>query len=650
MIPVKPGFTESDNATVYALYQALIHNGVRPEDLDKGYAKANYLGRVCPSTYARSCQLGANDGVLAPQEIMDYALEAAESSETMRRLVEGTLHRPIPWALDDLDPKTVEDAALREQLHRAVHILRDILARQGLQKGTPEYQERLAVGLYYFALVPDRAEIEKLGSEYFILTFELEGIGLFEWTQYLHDNGGWGWLDDKGVALDDIPELDALEAIKKRQGKCTERAKILYAILQHAEIPASFAYVNPVGSKNNTLRKLWDSDPTKHHVCVAIPTSAGTRFLDPSNFSSNPIHREYYPSSPREFWANELNNRGGKLMNAGFFAPALDIYNIANAMDPVSPVVLYNRANLFASTGKLKEAMADFTTAFDSYPVIEFSCNYALMLANAGDTEGAYTLLDKIGRRFPNWGVPFQHKANMLFAKGDYAAAEDEYTKLIQRMPKNTEAYVGRANTYIKMNKGSQARADLDVLIERGYSVAEVYGERAATWLMEQQWQNAIADCNKGVALQGDFSNSYRVRALAHAGLQSIPAALQDMLRYYKLTPRDHVQDVDTTANQVETIFYHVWNEPGRKTQKETFERSTGISVAKFQTLLFMVGLIWEMGRQADAVQILVNATQVPDPTNCQSDTMRSITQQLFADLPATMRQDKQVADILSKF
>lgn len=678
MSPIKLGFTEADNSIVYSIYQALIQHGVSPESMDRGYAKANYLGRICPNTAKRSCQLGSHDGILAPQEVMDYALDAAESNEAIRRLVEGTLHHSTPWALDDLDPKTSEDATLRERLARTTQTLRDILERQGIQKGTPDYQERMAIGLYFLALVPSKTEVDTAGkTTFFLLHHELEEFGLFEWAQYLYQNGGWGVTYEKG------PEYTALESLNHHKGKCTELSKILYAILRSAGIPAQFVYVNPSGTRHAAARKDWGKSPLEHHVCVGVPTATGLRLLDTTmtSLATSSLPREYYPFSNREFWSMDLSNRANKLKNQGTISAALDVFNTANALDPESPLILYNRSLLFTMTDKFSEAKADFSAAYTIYPLIEFGIVHAMWFTKTRDTEGALKLLDKIVSRFPEWSMPYQLKAQIYTVQENYDDAENEYTHLIglggdnamyyyargsirfrngnykdatadftavlKAKPDFIDALVNRANTYIKTRQGALARADIDALIARGRTSAVMFSERAATWLEEGNWQQAINDCAKGIKAQNDFPDTYRVRALAQIGLRSFSAARQDYLKFVTLSPNDANATDSSIRHYVGTILEKTWSDPQHLSQAELFNETTGIEIAKFQRVIFMAGLAWERGEREKAVTFIKDFINSLVLENFISNDVKSLVRQVLGDLPSPMLQNSQVAELL---
>lgn len=682
MSPVKLGFVEPDNAIAYALFQALIKQGVSPDSMDMGYTKANYLGRICPNTSERSCRIGANDGVLAPQEIMDYALEAAESSESMRKLVEGVLHRPIPWALDDLDPKTPEDAVLRAKLAEVTQALRDILARKGLQKDSPEYQERLALGLYYFALMPGKKEIDTMGKiNSFMLAQGLEDVGLFEWAQYLVQNGGWGILDENEK------EYTALESLKFRKGKCTERAKILYAVLRNAGIPAQFVYVNPARTKDAEFRKSWGEDPTQHHVCIAIPTSAGLRLLDTTKLQAASLYREYYPFSKREFWVFDLNNRAGRLMDKAV-ASALDVFNTANSMDPQSPLILYGRAWALANTGKIPEALASFSSAYKLYPLVEMDVIRAMIFARTGDFEKGLEILDRATARFPKWDGPYLIKASIYTAQEKLDESEKIYSKLIDRLPKNAmpgliaqyhfergkvrysngnyeEAakdmiitikkqpdFIGAsillADIYhLKTGETPKARAIYDDLIARGKQTWVVYIKLAQIWLSEQKWQKTIENCEKAMGFPEKGPAVYSIRGQARLGQMEIPAARQDMLRFISLSPNDGSATEDATKQRVEEILKHVWNEPQWQAQGNEFEFATGVKIYEFQKEFFMAGLFWEQGRREKAIDSLNSFISRHDSADFRLRDAQPLVRQVLSDLPKSMMQDPKVAELL---
>lgn len=153
MAPPVLHFTSTDNELAYKLYQGLLAQGASLADMDVGEGVINYTGSTCPDG-ASTCLLGAHDGKVTSSEIFEYALN---NYEKYQKLIEGTIGSPLPWVLDDLDPATTFDADVRAKVQATIDKLKFTLTTlQGLKEGSEEYEEKLALGIFYLAMVPDK--------------------------------------------------------------------------------------------------------------------------------------------------------------------------------------------------------------------------------------------------------------------------------------------------------------------------------------------------------------------------------------------------------------------------------------------------------------------------------------------------------------
>ncbi len=245
MTTCKQTFTEADNDKAYKLYQSLSKQGVICEDMDQGVSVNNLNGKECPKADAKSCIVGAHDGKVDATEVFEFAFDRYEKYQ---KIIEGTLEQKLPWVLDDLDPTTSFDAEVRAKVQGAIDKIKGILKSNGVKEGSEEFKEKLAVGLFYLAETPHQDSIRQ-NKELFAVRFEeeskeLDKIGLGEFRKYLMEHGGFR-VDGNNTA-----ELTALEALKYKQGECTENSKILFSIYKIAGFIPVFIHVKTESTKN----------------------------------------------------------------------------------------------------------------------------------------------------------------------------------------------------------------------------------------------------------------------------------------------------------------------------------------------------------------------------------------------------------------
>lgn len=139
------------NPLANGIYQDLNKLGVSCEIMDQGYNVTNYAGKYCADKTARNCILSKGDGVVGSDEVLEYALNHYDK---YRQVIEGRLGSPLPWVLDDLDPKSTFDADIRAKVNAAIGELKKIITSNGITEGSPEYKEKLAAGLTWFVAAP----------------------------------------------------------------------------------------------------------------------------------------------------------------------------------------------------------------------------------------------------------------------------------------------------------------------------------------------------------------------------------------------------------------------------------------------------------------------------------------------------------------
>lgn len=277
------------------------------------------------SPTARICRALQADGVpqaklQTRESIWDTALQRYERYQ---KTIEGITRQPLPWAIDDLNPLTHHDLYLRTSAQQAIRLLKKILRKQGFRPGTPEYEERLAVAIFYFGCAPSPLmmhAIKKDIAKIFPVLENLRGLGLNDFYQFILENGGWGlsWLDYPGGIKE---EVSGLEAFQKGIGACTEVSKLLFALFRMAGLKSQIVFM-PAQGAHDALHPLLTEQPKVEvwgHVAVGLNWNNRWRYFDAQNgaLSDAPFHAIAKPLSLREYYFADLGNQVGAQIEQG---------------------------------------------------------------------------------------------------------------------------------------------------------------------------------------------------------------------------------------------------------------------------------------------------------------------------------------------
>jgi tetratricopeptide (TPR) repeat protein len=202
-------------------------------------------------------------------------------------------------------------------------------------------------------------------------------------------------------------------------------------------------------------------------------------------------------------WAEAWNNRGAARQALGDLTRALADFDEALKVNPRSAEACNNRGLVHHLTGERAQAVADFDRALQIRP------RYAEALAN---------------------------RAAVRQAAGDLTGAVADYDRAIGIRPEWPEAYVGRAGVLHALGHLDEAVADygraLNLLPPQ--AAATVHHLRGGLHALRRQFADALADCNKAIALDGSFCMAYVSRGNVRYHLRDMGAPL-DYLTAFEL-------------------------------------------------------------------------------------------------------------------
>ncbi len=416
----------NSNPLAHGIYQDLSKLGVFCEEMDQGYNVTNYADKYCADKVARNCIQSKGDGVVGPEEVLEYALN---NHEKYRQVIEGRLGSPLPWALDDLDPKTPYDAEIRGKVNAAISELKKIITSRGIKEGSLEYNEKLAAGLTWFVAMPPVVQLTGNGFQILHGRMEKDSLGIF--LEYLKRNGGLR------VDGDYSEEYTALEAIRHQQGECTEKSKILFAALKMAGLAPVFVYedlVKEEGQDPNVQDTISKIPMGLFHMCIGLDMVGRWRFFDPTFITSDAIYHHYTPLSPRQYLSMDYSNRGVSWALKDEWDKAITEHTRAIEIDPQDATAYVNRAYAWEKKGALDKAIADCTRA------IEIDPNNLGAYINRGNTWEEKGLLDKSIADYthaieidPKDAKSYSHRGIRRVIVHDFTGATRDLAEYIQR-------------------------------------------------------------------------------------------------------------------------------------------------------------------------------------------------------------------------
>lgn len=575
-------FTAQDNTLAFQIYQALLAQGVSPQEMDQGWRETNYAGIHCPDTADTFCTQGT-PGVVEANDVLEYAFN---HDQKYQELLVRTLGEPLPWSLDDLDPTTAFDEQIRARVQEAIDVLRGILKEAGIEEGSEDYKERMAVGMYYLASLPSAQEI-RMARQSFLIPLpnrnlvgmqELTDLGLGKFKDYLSTCGGFRVFGHGGE------EFSALDAIKNKGGECTEQSKILFAILRMAGLDPVFVRVdqNNLSSNDPYTQKLITETPANmDHICIGVYIRNLFRLLDASLINSNPNYVKYAPEALRQYLSSDYSNRGLAWTEKNELDKAFSNYTRALETDPENAEAYYNRGNAWAQKGEWDKALVDYTRALEINPEMEHVyCNRGLALAKKGDLDEAIA----------------------------------DYTRAIEISPED----------------------------------AEVYNNRGAAYYAKSDWDNAIADYTRAIEINPRYAAAYLNRGVTLVFKDNLAVVIKDIANCLMISPNLSEQSLKMLANFMNKSWQQDSTKKEITDQFRT--DMNGYEIAEVQAFLIHSYALWEAGFQSKSKEEFTVFSTLIDNCQTKrklSPTTKAFFTDMFQLMPQTMQQDEQVQEMV---
>lgn len=224
-----------------------------------------------------------------------------------------------------------------------------------------------------------------------------------------------------------------------------------------------------------------------------------------------------------------LYNKAQVLVSLGRLEEALADYTAVIEADPNYAEYYLDRGNIYRKLGRDKEAMADYETAIRlSPPFPEVYYNRADMLLESGDLEAGLAGLDYVLRLDPGYVDAYVNRAGVRLASGDAAGARADVDAGLVLDPGNPHLTCVLGQLHADAGQTAQARAAYDQAIGRDPGLPAAWAGRAALSHASGDTAAAIADLSRALDLGDDPALRYN-RAVGYRTLGRTAEALADL-------------------------------------------------------------------------------------------------------------------------
>ncbi len=143
------------------------------------------------------------------------------------------------------------------------------------------------------------------------------------------------------------------------------------------------------------------------------------------------------------------------------------------------------------------------------------------------------------------------------FVNTHYDKSIELLTKALEHEPESKLALIGRGSAYLKTGRLNQARADFDRAVAVDGNYARAFHLRGLVLEKLGEDTAAIDDFNRAVALDPEYGTAYYSRSALHTKMSNEDEALEDMQMATHLG-RLNLEKYMRTANVWQTQHMHV--------------------------------------------------------------------------------------------
>jgi tetratricopeptide (TPR) repeat protein len=196
----------------------------------------------------------------------------------------------------------------------------------------------------------------------------------------------------------------------------------------------------------------------------------------------------------------------------GPYEEAISYFTSAMAMDPNYSEYYNERGNVYLEMGRLNEALSDYLKAIDlSPPYMEVWTNLGrcyLLMGRPSDAIRAYTRALDLE---PTHVLPYIGRAEAFEEIGEPELALNDYTAALSIRPDHVRSLANRAILHYQAGRLMESLADLDHAIVLASDIPELYQNRAVALSELRRFNEAASDLQTYLRLCPDVADRSEV-------------------------------------------------------------------------------------------------------------------------------------------
>ena len=330
-----------------------------------------------------------------------------------------------------------------------------------------------------------------------------------------------------------------------------------------------------------------------------------------------------------------------------FANQAVEEYRKALESDPSSPFLNSALAELYAKTGRIRDAVTEAEEIIRRDPnnVDARRLLGRIYLRSLGDTQSGQqskTLLNLAIQQYQEIVKldPTSVEDHLLLGRlyrlnNDLAKSEQEFKTAVQQQPNSEEAVTTLALLYNEEGDNTRALNVLEAVPERART-AKIYAGLGYTYEQKKDYKNAIAAYRKAVDM--DHDNLDAVRGLAQNLLNDNQT--QAALEQYQAVIQADPQDAETYRHIAE-----IYRRDGKYDQALDALKKAQTVLPDSQEVPYTMAMVYEaMGRYDDAIQILNDLLRRSENEASASSAERN-NRSVFLERMGTIYREEQKTD-----
>jgi TolB-like protein/Tfp pilus assembly protein PilF len=292
----------------------------------------------------------------------------------------------------------------------------------------------------------------------------------------------------------------------------------------------------------------------------------------------------------------------------GQFEQANSLAERALSLNPNNADAYLSMGRTLDSVGRSEEAVEAIKKAMqlDPHHAAYYNTSLARAYRNLGQYEEAIASLKEALARNPDWIVAFLQLAQVYQDLGQYKEAIASLKEALARDPDLIWAYFELAINYLKTWEITQSQDPL--ILDRALEMAEktvaiddsFWGSHfglSITYLYKKQYEKALAEAEKVIALVPENADSYALLAAIFISIGRSEEAIENIEKAMQLNPAIPAWYLNTLATAYASF--------GRQTEavatfKRVFDRKPSHGEA-FDAHLSLAILYVELGQEEDA-------------------------------------------------